>query len=126
MRISVWLVAVIALALLVGDATAEDMERTWPGFRGHRMSGVAASVRLPVKWSRTEGVAWTAELPGRGWSSPIVWKDTVFVTSAIGSKPFKQGSTGIFGNDYAAELQKLRTTDGGNPEAAARPRYRVH
>jgi len=43
---------------------------------------------------------------GRGWSSPVAWNDTVFVTSAISAGAFKAPSTGIFGNDYVAELAK--------------------
>lgn len=80
--------------------------KNWPGFRGHEMSGVAASSKLPEKWSKTEGVAWSAPIPGNAWSSPIVWDGTVYVTSAVGAKAFKQPSAGIFGNDYVAELQK--------------------
>jgi outer membrane protein assembly factor BamB len=50
-------------------------------------------------------VAWVKEIPGRGWSSPIVWGKTVFVTSAISTGDlYKEPSTGIFGNDYVAEL----------------------
>ncbi len=51
-------------------------------------------------------MAWAVDVPGRGWSSPIVWRDRVFVTSAVSPGAFKAPSTGIFGNDYAAELQK--------------------
>jgi outer membrane protein assembly factor BamB len=45
-------------------------------------------------------------VPGRAWSSPIVWGDQVFVTSAISASGFKQPSPGIYGNDYVAELQR--------------------
>jgi outer membrane protein assembly factor BamB len=45
------------------------------------------------------------EVPGRGWSSPIIWGKTIFVTSAISTGgTYKEPSTGIFGNDYLAEL----------------------
>ena len=47
-------------------------------------------------------------MPGRGWSSPVAWKDQVFLTSAISPGKFKEPSTGIFGNDYVAELQSRR------------------
>jgi len=78
----------------------------WPQFRGPGGAGIADDATLPVSWSTTEHVAWTADLPGRGWSSPIVWGDRVFVTSAVNTNAFKAPSTGIFGNDYAAELEK--------------------
>ena len=56
-------------------------------------------------------VAWKADVPGRGWSSPIVWGSQVFVTSAIGAGAFKQPSPGIYGNDYAADLIKEGATE---------------
>ena len=78
----------------------------WPQFRGPHGGGVADQSSLPEKWTTTENVAWAIEVPGRGWSSPIVWRDRVFVTSAISPGAFKAPSTGIFGNDYVAELMK--------------------
>lgn len=78
----------------------------WPQFRGPRGSGVADESTLPQQWSASENIAWTRDIPGRGWSSPIVWGERVFVTSAISPGSFKAPSTGIYGNDYAAELTK--------------------
>ncbi len=83
----------------------------WPQFRGPRADGVADESSLPQQWSATENVAWSVELPGRGWSSPIVWRDRVIITSAISPGAFKAPSTGIFGNDYAAELSKQGLSD---------------
>ena len=73
---------------------------------GRAASGVADQSTLPRTWSAKENIAWTIDVPGRGWSSPIVWNDRVFVTSAVSPGAFKAPSTGIFGNDYVAELQK--------------------
>ena len=53
-----------------------------------------------------DNVAWRVDVKGRGWSSPVAWNTTVFVTSAISPGAFKAPSTGIFGNDYVAELMK--------------------
>lgn len=89
--------------LLAGDAAARG-PADWPQFRGPSGSGVADRSDLPERWSKTDNVAWSIEVPGRGWSSPIVWGDRVFVTSAISPGAFKAPSTGIFGNDFAAEL----------------------
>lgn len=96
----------LALSIVAATLAAAGPESTWPGFRGHGMSGVAPTSTLPERWSATEGVAWSAAIPGRGWSSPIVWNDVVYVTSAIGSGAFKEPRAGIYGNDYAAELAK--------------------
>jgi len=78
----------------------------WPQFRGPGGAGIADASSLPERWSTSDNVAWVIDVPGRGWSSPIVWRDRVFITSAISPGVFKAPSTGIFGNDYAAELQK--------------------
>lgn len=101
----------LAIALLgcvaVTSAVAARGPSEWPQFRGPGGAGVADESMLPQQWSTTDNVAWVTDVPGRGWSSPIVWRDRVFVTSALSPDGvFKAPSTGIFGNDYAAELQK--------------------
>jgi len=67
--------------------------------------------KLPTSWSSKDNVAWSVEIKGRGWSSPVAWNDTVFVTSAISPGAFKAPQTGIFGNDYAADLAKQGLSD---------------
>lgn len=68
-----------ALLLL---ATTTSNAGNWPQFRGPNAQGRSSETGLPLKWSATENVAWKAALPGRAWSSPIVWGDRVFVTTA--------------------------------------------
>ena len=63
-------------------------------------------------------------VPGHGWSSPIVWGDTVFVTSAISSKPFKKPTPGLYGNDYIAEMQAQGLSDEEISKRVARARQR--
>jgi outer membrane protein assembly factor BamB len=53
----------------------------WPQFRGPGGQGDSPEKNLPLKWSATENVAWKAEIPGWGWSSPIVWGNRVFLTA---------------------------------------------
>lgn len=55
----------------------------WPAWRGPRGDGVSEERNVPRRWSRTENVAWTAPLPGKGHSSPIVHGDRVFVTTFL-------------------------------------------
>jgi outer membrane protein assembly factor BamB len=66
----------VALVMLAAPALAEN----WPQWRGPRFNGSSAETGLPTTFSPTEGVAWKAELPGSGGSTPIVWGDHVFVT----------------------------------------------
>ncbi len=54
-----------------------------PQFRGPRGDGVAYGNNLPVTWSTTSNVVWSCTIPGKGWSSPIIWGDCVFVTSTV-------------------------------------------
>jgi len=68
----------LAAALAMGSAWAEN----WPGFRGPGYQGVSSDPRPPLNWSATENVAWKTEIPGESWSSPIVWENRVFVTTA--------------------------------------------
>lgn len=66
----------------------------WPQFRGAHSLGVATGKGLPDKWSATENVAWKTDIPGRGWSSPIVWGNRLFVTTVVDngqSEPPKKG-----------------------------------
>ncbi len=81
-------------------------ELAWPQFRGPAGAGILSDGKLPTTWSTKDNVAWSVEVEGRGWSSPVAWDQTVFVTSAISPGTFKEPSTGIFGNDYVAELVK--------------------
>ena len=73
--------------LVAGLASLSQMLRAedWPGWRGPRGDGTSVEKQLPVKWDATkgEGVAWSAEIPGEGHSSPIVLGKRVFVTSAM-------------------------------------------
>jgi outer membrane protein assembly factor BamB len=102
-------VAAASLAAVTPSRAADAGE--WPQFRGPGGSGIADAATLPTRWSATENVAWVTELPGRGWSSPIVSGDRVFVTAAVNKGAFKAASTGIYGNDYVAELQKQGASD---------------
>ncbi len=100
------LVSTILFVTAFITAAPAPPDTTWPQFRGHGGRATSAVSTLPTKWSTTINVAWKIDVPGRAWSSPIVWGDQVFVTTAISSKEFKQPSPGIYGNDYVAELQK--------------------
>ena len=72
------------LALLV--STIVSAEQEWPQFRGSK-SGVAGDdPALPDTWSATTNVAWKIDMPGRGWSSPVVSGDHVFITAAVNTK----------------------------------------
>src|SRR4051812_9528904 len=51
-------------------------------FRGANQDGVVSNVNLPVEWGPKNHVLWKVDLPGTGWSQPIVWGERIFVTAA--------------------------------------------
>src|SRR5437016_2826553 len=69
--------------------------QSWPQFRGPR-AGVASGANLPEKWSATENVAWKTDIPGRGWSSPIVWGNRVFLTSVVNKGETEAPKKGLY------------------------------
>ena len=103
MRLTLALALLLVTPLVTGPASPDTV---WPQFRGPAGRATSAIDTLPVSWSTTMNVAWKADVPGRGWSSPIVWGDQAFVTTAVSPGAFKQPSPGIYGNDYAADLLK--------------------
>lgn len=79
--------ATVALTLLA--LTAVSATDQWPQFRGPNAGVIPDDPALPVSWSETDNVVWKTPVPGMGWSSPVVWDDHVFLTSAIsaGTEP---------------------------------------
>jgi outer membrane protein assembly factor BamB len=67
----------------------------WPQFRGPH-AGVVEDGILPDTWSATEHVAWAVAIPGRGWSSPIVWGDRIFVTTAAVEGDLETPKKGLY------------------------------
>lgn len=74
--------SLLVFTLMLG---LEALPDAWTGFRGDGSSTTTAG-NLPVKWSSKENVAWRIDLPGYGQSSPVVWKDRVFVTAVEGAE----------------------------------------
>lgn len=68
----------------------------WPQFRGPGARGIAAGPNLPDRWSATENIAWKADVPGRAWSSPIVWADRVFLTTAVNTGELESPKKGLY------------------------------
>ena len=75
---SVWVIIVFALSA-TAPATAND---DWPQFRGPLGGGVSDSKNLPLNWGETQNVKWKTPIPGKAWSSPVVWRNQVWITTA--------------------------------------------
>ena len=90
------IVLAAALTEVLSAPGASTAETNWPQFRGPNAQGIATNANLPEHWSTTENVVWKAEIRGRGWSSPIVWGDRVFVTTAVNSGTTEQPKKGLY------------------------------
>jgi outer membrane protein assembly factor BamB len=77
---------VTLLALVLWLSAPPVQAKQWPQFRGLQGGVAPDDPRLPEAWSTTENVAWSLDIPGRSWSSPIVWGDHVFVVSAVNTR----------------------------------------
>jgi outer membrane protein assembly factor BamB len=81
----------------------------WPSFRGREASGSSEKQNLPVSWNPATGdnILWRTPIPGLAHSSPIVWGDTIFVTSAISSRAGATFKPGLYGDGDASDDRSL-------------------
>ncbi len=125
MRRELVVVGLSAIVLGVGAAAEQaakpaavataPAERFWGQWRGPLGTGEAPHAKPPVEWSETKNVRWKVEIPGVGKSSPIVWNDLVFITTAI---PLATPAT--------APATSGATPPPATPGAAAGPGGRRH
>ena len=73
------ILSLVLATLAIGAGRANDR---WPQFRGPNGDGHSDSNGLPLHWSETENVKWKAAIHGKGWSSPVVWSNQVWLTTA--------------------------------------------
>lgn len=93
-----------------GKAKLNAATDAWAQFRGAGSLGVATDdPRLPDRWSQTENVVWKADIPGIGWSSPVVWGNTIFLTSVISASSEETPKKGLyFGGERPASKAEHR------------------
>jgi outer membrane protein assembly factor BamB len=101
MRRCVLTLALVSSATL---ASAPQTPVTWPQFRGTDAAGVADGQALPDTWSVTGNthLRWKTAIPGLSHGSPIVWGDTIFVTSAVSQDPSATFKPGLYGDGDAS------------------------
>src|SRR5215212_9839196 len=90
MKRQVTLFSILLLSLFAFAAfsiNAKSTSSNWPQWRGPESQGVSNDKNLPTEWSETKNVLWKAELPGKGFSQPIIWDNKVFLTTDIEGGP---------------------------------------
>jgi len=108
------------------QACSEAPQRfQWPSFRGPHASGVADGQDPPIEWNAETGhnVLWKTSIPGLGHSSPVVWDDRIFLTTAISDNPDSVFSQGIDPaqdrrTDRARHEWRVYAIDKGSGEVA--------
>ncbi|MFP6765679.1 MAG: PQQ-binding-like beta-propeller repeat protein [Planctomycetaceae bacterium] len=136
--------AICSAVFLLMSFASEVQSADWPWFRGQLGNSSLARLEHPAVWNESQNIAWTADLPGGGWSSPVVSDGRVFVTTAsaggrLKPKGFSAGVAsmrGFFGNagkpvgKVLFEVHCMRLTDGrtiwSKPVVEAEPPHRVH
>jgi outer membrane protein assembly factor BamB len=110
------IVFLTSLALTLQLLTRLEATDRWPQFRGPHAGVADDDPALPETWSTTENVAWSVDIPGQSWSSPVVWDDHVFVTSAISSAQEPSPTRGLADP----------TADNGRMKSPASHRWMVY
>ena len=89
---------------LFGQRAPRFTAGDWPSFRGPSASGVADKQNLPESWDATTGkhLRWKTAIPGLAHASPIVWRDRVFVTTAVSSRATASFRPGLYGDGDAS------------------------
>ncbi len=77
------LLPTLILTFSIGATPTSD----WPQFRGPTGDGHYVGPKLPTEWGPDKNVAWKTEIPGKGWSSPIVSKGKIYLTTAVPKDP---------------------------------------
>ena len=105
-----WVVFSAAAVLVSGVGLRAQLqgEEEWPQFRGARAGVAADHPDLPDRWSTTENVAWSTVIPGMGWSSPVVWREHLVVTSVVSAVPQDPPRPGLYLGDWPASTAEHR------------------
>ena len=92
------LLLTVCILPAVGQKTPQETD--WPSFRGPNASGVAEGYRLPTVWNAatSENILWKTSIPGLGHSSPIVWGNRIYLSTAISGQEKPELKVGLYGD----------------------------
>jgi outer membrane protein assembly factor BamB len=79
---------VVTAIVLAACAATHVLADNWPQWRGPQLNGTSSETGLPIRWSKTESLAWTLPLPAWSGSTPVIWRDRVFLNVADGPQVF--------------------------------------
>src|SRR5664279_1781757 len=87
---NLYLAAITCYLFFCLQSIAISQESNWTQFRGTNLNGISNDTNVPVSWNDSVNVAWKAKLNGKGWSSPVIFGDQIWLTTATedGKKMF--------------------------------------
>ena len=97
----------IVVALILSSCSNNS---NWPQFLGPGGNSVSTEVELPAEWGNSKNILWKSKVPGKGWSSPIVWEEKVFITTAYKEKQATQKKD-TAQSEPAADDRRIRPDD---------------
>ncbi len=111
----------LAVALSLSLAVAEDASnvvngtppsvgKTWPAFRGTTGQGHATNASPPKEWSSKESITWQTSIPGKGWSSPVVIGDRIWLTTAVENLADENEKADLLKGDKQARQKQIAKT----------------
>ena len=105
---------------LIIFAALSASAQNWPSFRGPGASGVAEGQNPPTTFdaAKSVNVRWKTPIPGLGHSSPIVWGNKVFLTTAVSSDPKPETRFGLYGDSRPSRT--TRSTPGRSSASTRR------
>jgi len=115
----IWVALLLALAGAIVEAQVPGQAH-WPQWRGPFFNGMAHG-DAPTLWSDTSNIKWKADIPGRGYSTPVIWGNKIFLTTAI---PTGKPSAPAPAKDGAAPGPSPSATSGAQPGGGEQRRGR--
>ncbi|MBX3395036.1 MAG: PQQ-binding-like beta-propeller repeat protein [Phycisphaerae bacterium] len=98
------IVRVMMAVISIGSPALADEKMViprWPQFRGEAARGIADEIPAPIDWNVDDGtrIRWKTPIPGLGYSSPVIWGDRLFITTAVNTKDDRpEVKVGLYGN----------------------------
>src|SRR5437762_2471181 len=87
----------LIVAAITNRTLAQD---AWPQFRGPNSAGISTNAGLPSEWGTSQNIRWKVPLSGVAWSSPVIWGNRIFVTTAVPDTAQEAPKKGLyFGGD---------------------------
>ena len=82
MKIKLFIPALCFVFLFIATYEIKSQDNNWTHFRGSNLNGISGTASAPLKWSDESGFAWKTEIHGKGWSSPVIYGNQVWITTA--------------------------------------------